>query len=167
MKESEHIIQARRKDYLAGRDIEGFTPKEYKIINSKGYWLKALASGDLKPETEAQANFIEVCNGNREPESEYEKAWMKYQSLNIAFLMSIKIEQGDFEIIQVLSQELPDLVFDTLIKYLRKKENECSNSPSRLKIQKAIIKIRSIQNKGKSQQRFNITNWGGLHDFGL
>lgn len=167
MKESEHIIQARRKDYLAGRDIEGFTPKEYKLINSKGYWLKALASGDLKPETEAQANFIEVCNGNREPESEYEKAWMKYQSLNIAFLMSIKIEQGDFEIIQVLSQEFPDLVFDTLIKYLRKKENDCSDSPSRLKIQKAIIKIRGIQNKGKSQQRFNITNWGGLHDFGL
>ena len=65
MKESEHIIQARRKEYLAGRDIEGFTPEEYKIINSKGYWLKALASGDLKPETKAQANFIEVCNGSK------------------------------------------------------------------------------------------------------
>ncbi|MBB1335312.1 DUF413 domain-containing protein [Pseudoalteromonas sp. SR44-5] len=167
MKESEHIIQARRKEYLAGKDIEGFTPEEYKLINSKGYWLKALASGDLEPQTEAQANFIEVCNGNREPESEYEKAWVKYQSLNIAFLMSKKIAQGNFEIIQMLSQELPDLVFDKLINYLRKEEDECSDSISRLKMQKMIIKIRDIQNKGKSQTRFNITNWGGLHDFGL
>ena len=145
MKESKHIIQARKKEYLAGRVIEGFTSEEYKLINSKGYWLDALASGDLEPETEAQANFIEVCKGNRVPESDCEKAWTKYKSLNIAYLMSKNIAQGNFEIIQMLSQELPDLVFDTLIKYLRKKENDCSDSPSRLKIQKTIIKIRNIQ----------------------
>ena len=34
--------------------------------------------GAISPETPAQERFVEVCNGNKNPESQFEKVWAKY-----------------------------------------------------------------------------------------
>jgi hypothetical protein len=113
--------------------------------------------GKLLPETEAQANFVEVCKRRREPESVYENAWIKYSLVNLAKVISKKISECGASVPNVVTQELPDLFFDTLVKNLHEIEKECPNT----NIQKAIITIRARQNKGKNQNRFRITNYGG------
>jgi len=38
---------------------------------------RALAKGGIQPETDAQQAFVQVCRGEREPETAYELLWQK------------------------------------------------------------------------------------------
>ena len=72
----EHKDYLRRKDYQpCCEDI--FSRSEFSILQRYGYWLEALASGDIKPLTTDQERFIRVCKNECEPTTEFEIAWYK------------------------------------------------------------------------------------------
>ncbi len=71
----EHKDYLRRKDYklLCYNGI--FSEREITLLKRYGYWMEALASGDIKPLTPAQERFVRVCKGECKPTTEYEIAW--------------------------------------------------------------------------------------------
>ena len=50
------------------------------ILDKYGYWLSALANGDIPACSEMQRQFVRVAKGIRQPETEYERAWMNFTS---------------------------------------------------------------------------------------
>ena len=46
--------------YYIDCDLKIFSPEEIQAIEKWGHWFMALASGELKPFTEAQERFIQV-----------------------------------------------------------------------------------------------------------
>lgn len=57
---------------------EIFSPEEILVLEKWGHWFKALASGDLKPFTEAQERFIKETTEKKRTGTIYEIAWRKY-----------------------------------------------------------------------------------------
>lgn len=53
-----------------------FTPAERDILAKYGRWLEALASGAISPTTPGQEQFVAVARAEREPETEFERAWV-------------------------------------------------------------------------------------------
>jgi len=154
-------------NYLEGAYIDGLTLIENQLIDSKGKKLHLLATGAIKPSSEPEIHFVEVWQDKLQPETDEEKVWIKYISLKITDDINKNVSQATYDVSKYISRKQPDLVFDSVIKILRKQEERSIDSNVRVILQKTIIKIRNIQNKDKSQTRFNITNYGGLHDFGL
>jgi len=58
-----------------------FTITESMILNDYGHTLKRLFDGSLMPENEEEKRFIRVANREIEPNSQYEKTWVKYSGL--------------------------------------------------------------------------------------
>jgi uncharacterized protein YifE (UPF0438 family) len=54
-----------------------FSQEETELLSRYGFWLEALAQGDVQPLTPAQQRFVEVHKGEAEPESTFERAWWK------------------------------------------------------------------------------------------
>ncbi|MCI0704996.1 MAG: DUF413 domain-containing protein [Planctomycetia bacterium] len=68
--------------YLARRDFvithpDAFTADERDLLTKYGRWLEALAAGILKPTTPNQEQFVRSARGEREPETDFERAWAK------------------------------------------------------------------------------------------
>jgi uncharacterized protein YifE (UPF0438 family) len=57
---------------------EIFTSEELQILERYGSAFERLTTGELVPTTPAQMRFINVCDGEINPETEYEKVWWKY-----------------------------------------------------------------------------------------
>lgn len=55
-----------------------FTRTEVDILHRCGRVLKALYDGSQAPVGEEQERFVQVCLGEATPESNVEKAWLKY-----------------------------------------------------------------------------------------
>ena len=73
----EHDEYLKKKDFDLG-DAEGlFDPNEVKMLRRYGHWLEALASWEIEPFTREQERFVEVAHGELEPESEFERLWLK------------------------------------------------------------------------------------------
>lgn len=56
-----------------------YTDHERNLIVRYGSWLKALMLEKIEPFTESQRNFVQMCLGKREPKTELELLWRKYQ----------------------------------------------------------------------------------------
>lgn len=56
-----------------------FTEDERDILTKYGVWMHALENGVIKAISKAQEHFIEVCNNDIQPNTEYEKVWIKYK----------------------------------------------------------------------------------------
>jgi uncharacterized protein YifE (UPF0438 family) len=54
-----------------------FSGEEVLLLRRFGCWMEALAKGVIQPETDAQQAFVQVCRGEREPETTYESLWQK------------------------------------------------------------------------------------------
>lgn len=57
---------------------EIFSEEEIEILEKYGIQFERLTSGERVPVTDAQFRFINVTQGQCEPETIYEKAWDKY-----------------------------------------------------------------------------------------
>ena len=55
-----------------------FDSEELEKLATYGAWMAALMHGTIKPETEAQAHFLNVCQGRAEPETDFEHLWTRY-----------------------------------------------------------------------------------------
>jgi uncharacterized protein YifE (UPF0438 family) len=47
-------------------------------IRTVGHWMEALASGSIKPLHPAQEHFVQVCRGEKSPDNDVEKAWLRF-----------------------------------------------------------------------------------------
>lgn len=64
---------------LAVQDL--LSDEELAVLERRGAWMAALASGELRPITDAQRHFVEVANGQVMPVSPHEQLWVTYQKL--------------------------------------------------------------------------------------
>lgn len=55
-----------------------FTDQEIELLERYGRELERLANGNRLPTTAAQRRFVEAANDRRQPETIYEKTWVKY-----------------------------------------------------------------------------------------
>ena len=55
-----------------------FSMEELKLLEKYGHWFKALQTGEIKPFTNLQKQFVKVANGDEQPFSMEETAWFKY-----------------------------------------------------------------------------------------
>ncbi len=72
---------SRRQRYTLGCSQEIFSNEEEEIelLERYGHWYRRLTCGELRPETKAQRQFVEVAQGERQPETIHEKTWKKYR----------------------------------------------------------------------------------------
>ena len=57
---------------------EILTQQEIELLESYGRQLERLANGERRPTTAAQRRFVEATNGRCQPETIYEKTWVKH-----------------------------------------------------------------------------------------
>ncbi|MGR5149522.1 DUF413 domain-containing protein [Photobacterium alginatilyticum] len=161
----QHKALLKNQNYVSKANIKGMTLTELSLVNKCGYWLEALSTGAISPLSESQRQFISVTKGEVSPRTEHEKAWVKYRVITVLSDVINQISEGDYSHIQDIPRN--DCVVSAVISALNAYENASDSYLVRASCQKGITKMRDHQNKGKSQSRNNITNYGGLHDFGL
>lgn len=67
-----------RPPFVLRSSREVFTDEELEVLEEYGRGLERLADGKRLPNTPAQQRFVAVVRGELEPETIYERAWMKY-----------------------------------------------------------------------------------------
>lgn len=72
---TEHAALLARRDFVIPPG--DFSDSERDLLAHYGRWLDALASGAIQPATPGQAQFVMVARGQREPETDFERAWVK------------------------------------------------------------------------------------------
>jgi hypothetical protein len=73
----DHLLQLRRGPFPVPDDVPRLTAQERQLLVGCGFWLEALAGGNLTPLTGAQERFVAVAQGRAAPVSEHERAWVK------------------------------------------------------------------------------------------
>lgn len=56
-----------------------FSEEEFDILKKYGCWMEALAKQNIKPFTEEQEHFVAVANNKMQPQTNFEKIWIKYK----------------------------------------------------------------------------------------
>ena len=85
-----HLDHLVRRWLVAPIDYSDLSPEDRlsreqsSIIERYERWMQALDKGDLPPVTDAQRRFVAVCRGQREAQTEFEKAHLKYRKLRQA-----------------------------------------------------------------------------------
>ena len=70
-----------RQNYPRGFSRHGdYTIKESQVLEQYGQAFKALDSGERKPATKEEKEFVAFCRGERAPETFFEKTWNKYRT---------------------------------------------------------------------------------------
>jgi len=85
---SEHHRSVHRRRFRDLGSWDGLTERERALLARHGAWLQALAARELRPITAQQERFVHVCEGQAEPVSEFELAWVKYEANRRAFLLA-------------------------------------------------------------------------------
>jgi len=68
----------RRKEFRPVCSTKIFSLEETSFLKSYGSWLVALASGKIQPYTKEQKHFVQMVNGEEEPNTEQERIWWRY-----------------------------------------------------------------------------------------
>lgn len=61
---------------------ENLNKHDLIYLKKYGTWLDSLEKGDIQPITEAQENFLRVCEGTIPPTKKIEKAWYNYKKIS-------------------------------------------------------------------------------------
>jgi uncharacterized protein YifE (UPF0438 family) len=72
---AEHAALLARRDFVIPPG--DFTEPERDLLARYGRWLDALATGAIAPATPGQEQFVRVARGERDPETDFERAWVK------------------------------------------------------------------------------------------
>lgn len=73
-----HQQYIKKKNFPIQCSAKIFKLEEIEVLKKCGFWMEALSNGVLKPISEAQHQFIEVCQKKKKPKTVYESAWFKY-----------------------------------------------------------------------------------------
>ena len=55
-----------------------FSRSESDLLTQAGSVATAIADGSLEPSSKAQKQLLAVCRGECDPQSEFERVWLKY-----------------------------------------------------------------------------------------
>lgn len=73
-----HLSFIKSRNYpLSPLDQEIFTLQEIEFLKRYGIWMKALDDEIIKPETNAQSEFIDTCRQIKIAKTFYEVLWWK------------------------------------------------------------------------------------------
>lgn len=81
---------------------ENLNRHDLVYLKKYGTWLESLEKGDIQPITEAQENFLRVCEGTILPTKKIEKAWYNYKKISRRKIKSIDYKHS-FGINQISS----------------------------------------------------------------
>lgn len=73
-----HRARLAKRSFCKGRNLVGFTKPELDILDRYGYWLCALASGEIPAISDAQRRFQAAASLKRLPQPPFETVWVKY-----------------------------------------------------------------------------------------
>ncbi len=76
----DHAVYLKQRDYAVDWEDQ-FDEPEHALLMRYGHWLEALASGVISPLTPEQTRFLEAARGERDPETPFERAWVKLRDL--------------------------------------------------------------------------------------
>lgn len=68
-----------KKEFPLWVSVEAFSKDEVDTLHRYGCWMQALADGKIEAVTDAQRQFLAVCQGSRAPITPHERAWRKFQ----------------------------------------------------------------------------------------
>jgi uncharacterized protein YifE (UPF0438 family) len=156
-----------KRDYLKQFTILGLTPRERELLDAAGYWLEALATGKAVPISEKGKRFVDVALGKAEPVTEYERAWAKLQALILVNPFFVRLASGEFSCIRELGGERQAVIYDCLVELLSDHAQASSDQKIRDLMFRAELKVRDIQFGRQTIDGGPVTNWGGLHTYGL
>jgi uncharacterized protein YifE (UPF0438 family) len=72
---ADHAALLARRDFVIPPG--DFAEPERELLARYGRWLEALASGAVAPATPGQEQFVKVARGERDPETDFERVWVK------------------------------------------------------------------------------------------
>lgn len=74
----DHKAHLAKRFYPLGVDnVAIFSQDEAELLSRYGFWLEALAHGQIQPVTSAQEQFVQVHHGVAKADSVFERAWLK------------------------------------------------------------------------------------------
>ena len=73
---AEHTALIQRSGFPVPTSV-ALDDQERGLLARYGYWLEALASGAIAPMTPEQQQFVRVARGDAEPQSAFERVWVK------------------------------------------------------------------------------------------
>ncbi len=76
----DHTAMLRRHDFVLPTN-GALNERERRLLLRYGRWLEALSSGHIQPLTPEQEHFVRVCRGGDTPNTEFERAWVKFSRL--------------------------------------------------------------------------------------
>ena len=71
-------VELVRRGFRPACSLNNFHESEVALIIKYGAWLSALMNGDLPVDNKNRKHFLSVCQGDRDPKSDIERAWSKY-----------------------------------------------------------------------------------------
>lgn len=79
MDSAEDHKQFLRGQYVPQCKLDCLSPGDIVLLRRYGYWLEALAAGDINPITDAQTAFVRVHRRACAPQTVFEILWFNYQ----------------------------------------------------------------------------------------
>lgn len=73
----QHKRLLQRTNFRPDCDPDLFDQAEWDLLVRYGYWMSALAAGELEPFTDAQRSFVAAATGKSQPQTEFELVWEK------------------------------------------------------------------------------------------
>lgn len=77
---TDHAALLRQHDFVIPANNE-LDERERHILLHYGRWMEALSSGKLQALTPEQEHFVRVARGSDEPDTEFERVWVKVSRL--------------------------------------------------------------------------------------
>ena len=74
---TQHLVYLKKRPFNFGCSTAIFPADELTALEEYGNWLEALAAGVIRPATSAHKHFLKVDREEAEPESLYERAWLR------------------------------------------------------------------------------------------
>jgi len=74
---AEHLKYLQRRPFHFNCHTEVFPADELRALEESGNWLEALVNGVIQPVTPDQEHFLQVDRGEAEPETVWERAWLR------------------------------------------------------------------------------------------
>lgn len=80
--EKKDHLRALRTPFFVDKEVaELLDEVELALLKKSGTWMSSLASGALAPTTPAQARFLQVALGYKEPQTAHDAVWHMYSGL--------------------------------------------------------------------------------------
>ena len=144
--------------------VDDLTIDEKNIIKKHLKFMQNLKFGKRQAQTDKQKLFLRNTQKGIST-NKYEFAWLAYYNIKYNALLIDNLINGSLRNLSFIIENLVEDEIDIIIYNLREKASESNKEQYKLRaaIQNRIMDILSIKNRNINPNRYNITNYGGLH----